>query len=70
MKVILLWRGRVLSVSKMDRLSAANGRIPFARFSALLDYTTPDGVLAQLDKSNAKKEPDAAKLNLAALAKG
>jgi hypothetical protein len=41
-----------------------------ARFSALLDYTTPDGVLAQLDKSNAKKEPDAAKLNLAALANG
>jgi Fic/DOC family len=38
-----------------------------ARFSALLDYTAPDRVLAQLDRSNAKQEPNVAKLNLAAL---
>jgi hypothetical protein len=38
-----------------------------AKFSALLDYAAPDRVLAQLDKSNAKKEPDVAKLNLAVL---
>jgi hypothetical protein len=38
-----------------------------AKFSALLDYAAPDTVLAQLDKSNAKKEPNVAKLNLAVL---
>jgi hypothetical protein len=38
-----------------------------AKFSALLDYATPDRVFVQLDKSNAKKEPDVAKLNLGAL---
>jgi hypothetical protein len=38
-----------------------------AKFSALLDYAAPDRVLAQLDKSNAKNEPDVAKLNLAVL---
>jgi len=35
-----------------------------AKFSALLDYAAPDRVLAQLDKSNATKEPDEARLNL------
>ncbi len=38
-----------------------------AKFSALLDYATPDRILAQLDRCNAKEEPNVAKLNLAVL---
>lgn len=39
-----------------------------AKFSSLLDYSAPGKVLAQLDQSNAKKEPNEAKLNFAVLA--
>lgn len=38
-----------------------------AKFSALLDYSDPQRVLVQLTRSNAAKESDEAKLNLAAL---